>query len=264
MPRLLPLLMLLLSFQSTASERCAPLEITAGEWPPYLSRDLPEQGVIAHLIRDLLRAEGYCVQFKFLPWPRAYAEAAAGKQAATAIWMHKPEREADFLYSDALLDEQFVIFHLRSRAFDWQTLDDLRGLRLGGGLEYSYGPEFDAAIADGRLQMERVSSDQQNFDKLLRGRIDLYPQEINVGYFSLRQSFPPRKVATITHHPKVLLKNQSFLLFPKAKPESQALRSQFNRRLADFRQRELIAPYFADLRAGRYQPVSPQPPETNP
>ena len=263
MPRLLPLLMLLLSLQSMATERCTPLEISAGEWPPYLSRDLPEQGVVAHLIRDLFRAEGYCVRFKFLPWPRAYAEAAAGKEAATAIWMHKPEREADFLYSDALLDEQFVIFHLRSRPFDWQTLDDLRGLRLGGGLEYSYGPEFDAAIADGRLQMERVSSDQQNFDKLLRGRIQLYPQEINVGYFSLRQSFTPQQIEVITHHPKVLLKNQSFLLFPIARPESNALRNQFNRRLADFQQRNLIAPYFAALRAGRYQPAI-QPPQANP
>ena len=49
---------------------------------------------------------------------------------------------------------------------------------LGGGLEYSYGPAFDAFLAEGKVRLERVSSDRQNFEKLLKKRVVLYPQEL--------------------------------------------------------------------------------------
>ena len=174
------------------------LQISVGDWPPYLSTDQRHNGVMAHIISDLFAEEGYKVNFRFLPWPRAYSDAAAGKFDATGVWMHKRERETDFLFSAPLLDEQFVFFHLKSVPFDWQQFDDLTGMTLGVGLEYSYGPGFDAFLARGKVRMERVSSDQQNFEKLLKERIVLYPQEVNVGYAALRSQFTPAERA---HHP---------------------------------------------------------------
>ncbi len=197
--RFLFCLLLTCSLTLPAQETRQTLHISAGEWPPYLSSQLPQQGVMAHLLRDVLADEGYQVEFRFLPWPRAYAAAAAGRFAATAVWMHKSEREQDFLYSAPVLDEQFVFFHLRQMRFDWQTFSDLRGLTLGGSLEYSYGPAFDAFLERGEVPMERVSSDQQNFEKLLKGRIQLYPQERNVGLAALRNL--PGAAAQITHAP---------------------------------------------------------------
>ncbi|PYC27178.1 ABC transporter substrate-binding protein [Aquipseudomonas alcaligenes] len=228
------------------------LQISVGDWPPYLSTDQRHNGVMAHIISDLFAAEGYKVNFRFLPWPRAYSEAAAGKFDATGVWMHKGEREADFLFSEPLLNEQFVFFHLKSMPFDWQRFDDLTGMTLGGGLEYSYGPAFDAFLARGKVRMERVSSDQQNFEKLLKERIVLYPQELNVGYAALRSQFTPAERARITHHPKPLLVNQSYLMLPRRLAGSEALVQRFNQRLREFRSSGRYDRYFHDLQAGKY------------
>jgi polar amino acid transport system substrate-binding protein len=263
--RLLATLLLLIGVAAQATERpeLPELQISVGDWPPYLSSEFKHNGVIAHLISDLMADEGYRVTFRFLPWPRAYADAAAGKYQASAVWMHKAERDADFIFSAPLLNEQFVFFHLKSLPFDWQRFDDLKGMKLGGGLEYSYGPEFDAYIASGNVQMERVSSDAQNFGKLLKERVVLYPQEINVGYAALRNHFSPAEMARITHHPKPLLNNLSYLMLPKKLPGSQALLERFNRRLQNYRDSGRYQQYFNDLQQGKYSrtsepPASPQ------
>ncbi|WP_071871010.1 substrate-binding periplasmic protein [Atopomonas hussainii] len=240
------------------------LVLSVGDWPPYLSKDFKHQGVVAHLISDVLKDEGYDVRFRFLPWTRAYADAAAGKYAGTAVWMRKKEREADFLYSDPVLNEQFVFFHLQQDKFTWDKLSDLLGKKLGGGLEYSYGPEMDAYLSTGRLYMERVHTDEQNFSKLLRGRIDLYPQEVNVGYTALLTHFVADDVARITHHPKPLLNNLSFLLVPRSRPDSHELLKRFNKRLAMYRESGRYERYFHDLRQGKYLPEPRGAQEENP
>lgn len=247
---------LLLGLPAQASEQ-PELKISVGDWPPYLSSELKHNGVIAHLIGDLLADEGYRVSFQFLPWPRAYAAAAAGRFDGSAVWMHKAEREADFLFSAPLLDEQFVFFHLKSLPFDWQRFDDLTGMTLGGGLEYSYGPEFDAFLAENKVKIERVSNDQQNFDKLLKERVVLYPQEMNVGYAALRRHFSAQDQAKITHHRKPLLVNLSYLMLPKSLEGSPALLERFNKRLQRYRDSGRYQRYFEDLQQGQYQPDGP-------
>ncbi|MCG4451852.1 transporter substrate-binding domain-containing protein [Pseudomonas sp. MMS21-TM103] len=245
-------LCLLLCLNTQAAEPQV-LNISVGDWPPYLSADLKHNGVIAHLISDLFADEGYSVSFHFLPWPRAYAATAAGRFAASAIWMHKNEREADFLYSAPILDEQFVFFHLKNFPFDWQSPYDLTGMTLGGGLGYSYGAKFDEFLDTGNVRMERVSSDMQNFEKLLKNRVALYPQEINVGYAALHNHFSPADIAKITHHRKPLLSNFSYLLLPRRLEGSQELRERFNRRLQQYRDSGRYQQYFRDLQQGKYQ-----------
>lgn len=250
------------SLSAQATEQ-PELRISVGDWPPYLSSELKHNGVIAHLISDILADEGYRVSFQFLPWPRAYSAAAAGRFDGTAVWMHKAEREADFYFSEPLLDEQFVFFHLKSLPFDWQRFDDLTGMTLGGNLEHSYGPLFDEFMAQGKVKMERVSTNMQNFEKLLKERVVLYPQEINVGYASLRSHFSASDQAKITHHPKPLLSNYSYLLLPRSLASSPALMARFNQRLADYRKSGRYDRYFADLNQGKYQPEAMPPLNNN-
>lgn len=108
-------------------------------------------------------------------------------------------------------------------------------IEWGGGIKYSYGPEFDAALAAGAFSMDRAPNDRINFEKLLAGRVQLYPQEISVGYFAIRENFTPAQQAKITHHPKAILNNLSYVLFPKSLPGSEVLLARFNKRLKEFK-----------------------------
>ena len=221
-----------------------PLTISVGDWPPFFVEDEPGQGSVAQLVRDVFAEQGYDVTFHFLPWKRAYREAAIGERDATAIWMYKEERENDFVYSDAVMKERFVLFHRNDQPIKWDSLEDLAGLTLGASIGYSYGPEFDAAVEDGTLTVERESSTELNIRKLLFGRIDAFPEEINVGYYILRRETDQPDTRQITHHPRALLENESFLLFPRNAPNTDKLLAAFNEGLQAFRDSGRYNRYF--------------------
>ncbi|WP_420546816.1 substrate-binding periplasmic protein [Curvivirga sp.] len=212
------------------------VEIAVGEWPPYLSEDLPQGGIMAQAIAEIFQDIGVEAKFRFLPWGRAYEETSRGAHTATGVWMHKAEREQDFIYSEAILTEQFVFFYNTDISFDWKTLKDIEKYRIGGGTKYSYGPAFDKAIAAGRIKIERVGNVHLNFRKLLTGRISLFPQEINVGYADLRRHLSEEDQARITHHPKPFLNNHSYVLFPRRVEKSEELVRLFNQKLRQYRE----------------------------
>lgn len=229
------------------------VSITIGDWPPYITKMQKHNGVIAHIIRDVFGNMGLEVQYQNLPWARAYEEAASGRFNATGVWMHKKAREKDFIYSDPILKERFVFFHLKEKDFDWNTISDLKGITMGGLRASSYGPEMDVAIKAGILTMTRVTRSHQNFARLLLGRIDMFPLEVNVGYSLMKQHVPLEKQDLITHHPKALLENFSYVLFPKKNKESELLVAEFNKQLSKFRKSGLYERYMSDLKNGKYE-----------
>lgn len=220
-----------------------PLVFSAGEWPPYLGAQLPEQGMAARLIRDIFADAGYQVRFDFLPWPRAYRETQLGRYAASAVWMHAAERETHFHYSAPVLAEEFVLFHLKQRPLIFRELQDLTGMELGGGFGYSYGAEFDKALAAGRFRLSRVSKTSQNFQRLVKGRIEAFPEEKQVGYHVLRTELPALQ-SMVTHATTPLLVNQSYLLFPKSSAQSLQLLHILNEGLARYRSTGRYQHYF--------------------
>jgi polar amino acid transport system substrate-binding protein len=253
-------LCLLISAGILRAEDRKPVTISVGDWPPFFVEDEPGQGSVARLVRDVFAEQGYDATFHFRPWKRAYRGAATGKHDATAIWMYKEEREEDFIYSDAVMKERFVLFHRKNQLIAWQTLSDLSGLTLGASIGYSYGPEFDEAEESGLLTIERESSAALNFRKLLFGRIDAFPEEINVGYYILRRETSPTQAGRITHHPKAILENESFLLFPRNDPDTKRLLSAFNQGLQNFRDSGRYEHYFETLpQASLENPNAPTP-----
>lgn len=245
-------LCILISFFVSKQALSQELTIAVGDWPPYLSENLKHNGIVGHLLSDIFKEAGYELKLTFYPWPRAYSLAKVGKHNMTGVWMLKPERKLDFYYSDPVLNEQFVFFHLKSTHFDWNNLDDLNGLVIGGGSEYSYGSEFDKALEAGKIVIERVPTKHQNWRKLLLGRIAIYPEEMNVGYSSLKQFYQQDQLSLITHHPKPLLNNLSYLLFPKSSEESLNLIKKFNKKLKYFRESGRYDKYFKNFHKGYY------------
>lgn len=166
--------------------------------------------------------------------------------------MHQTDREADFIYSDSVLKEQFVFFHRKAVNFDWQTIKDLKGYHIGGGYAYSYGPEMDKAIKQGEITLSRVTNLQQNFQMLLHGRIDILPLELNVGLSAIREHLTTAEQAKISHHTKPFLLNSSYVMFPKALENSKTLLKQFNQQLQIFKSDGRYQQYFDRFEQGYY------------
>ncbi len=236
----------------TAIQAQENIIVTTGDWPPYISQDQKHNGVISHIITDIFADLGIQASMQFLPWSRAYNDTAKGLFPVTAVWMHKKEREIDFIYSDSVLTEQFVFFHLKERQFDWNSINDLKAFKIGGINASSYGPELDEALSQEKIIIDRVIRPQQNFNKLIHNRIDLFPFEVNVGHSMLKKYFSADEQETITYHPKPYLNNSSFVLFPKSIKGSKALSLLFNKALKKFKSSGQYDAYIKNFQQGYY------------
>ena len=139
------------------------------------------------------------------------------------------EREPYFYASDDLWVAPWVFFHLKTFSFGWETIDDLKGIKIGGTLEYMYTPEFLRAERSGILTIERAPTDQMGFKKLQAGRIELFPQIVAIGYHQLQEMFDPKTVKLFTHHPKPFGMHIEQLLLSKKHKRSRHLVQLFNR-----------------------------------
>lgn len=203
--------------------------ISTGEYPPAYSLYSPHYGYTNHIVTEAFALADIEVDVQFMPWKRAYERARMGRIPATCCWFYTADRQANFHASDPIINEGFYFYHLKSFDFDWQDLDDLSDLAIGGTREYSYTDAFYQAIDEQRLTVEWVNSDLQSLRKLLAGRIDIVPIDKMVGEELLRSHFSPEERAQFTYHEKPLLDSNVHLLFPKTNDESsQDLLERFN------------------------------------
>ncbi|WP_173122981.1 transporter substrate-binding domain-containing protein [Pseudaquabacterium terrae] len=216
-----------------AAER---LRIATGELPPYATASRPDQGIALAVIRAAFERVGVEVAYTFLPWGRAQEEARTGRYHGTAHWGRRPDREQDFLLSDNVLTEQWVLLHRAGVALDWQRLDALAPLRIGGVRTYTYTPEFHALAASGALRVDWVPDDLSLLRMLVAGRVDVVPLDRNVACYLLEQHFKPEDWPRIAANPKLITEVfTTHLMLSKRLPDSAARMQRFNRGLAQLR-----------------------------
>ena len=222
-----PVLLLLLSW--SCSIHAEKVSIAAGEYPPWLSSNTPNYGFIAQVITESFEASGYQTTFTFLPWKRAYAETKKGAYTATAYWYPSKEREISFIYSAALTNESTHFFYRKDSPLKkWRTLNDLKEYKIGATNGYTYTDEFWEASKKGSLMIDMAIRDELNMAKLIKGRIDIFPVEKNLGIHILLNNFKPHTVYQIDFHPKPLFRTTGHLLFPKINPDTVKLVTAFN------------------------------------
>ncbi len=207
--------------------------LSNGEWAPYLGKDLTNGGPTSQVVTETFKLMGIEVEYKWYgdSWKRAYHDALVGQKAqGSLVWSKKPEREKEMYYSDSLLipGQKSVFFHLKKKPFEWQTIDDLKGLKIAGRLGYSYGEAFDSAIDKGIFKLERADKESVNFKKLLAGRVDLVVMIKKVGEEFLKKELTPEQAAQITFHTKPVRISGYHLLLTKALPGNADLMKKFD------------------------------------
>ncbi|MNG75228.1 cystine transporter subunit [compost metagenome] len=139
------------------------------------------RGLAPTVVRELFARLGREVQTVVLGnWKRCLMDVAAGRVDVVLAY-NSDQRDQGMRFSTVpVVREEVAVFFNRRRPVHFQQLEDLAGYR--GGLLYgeSYGAEFDRFVAR-HQNIERVSSSQQNFGKLIRGRIDFVIQERRTG-----------------------------------------------------------------------------------
>ncbi len=228
------------------------IRITNGEWDPFLSENLQHYGVISHIVTEAFALEGVNVEYGFFPWGRAYEFVKFGDWDGSVVWTHTPDREKDVYFSDPLLVSNDVFFHLKRYTFDWNTIEDLKDIDIGATIGYTYGKAFDNAEKFGEIRVERVPTDDINFRKLLVGRIQIFPMNIDVGYSLMHEKFTLKEARLITNHLKPIGTYVYHLLLSKKVERNKQMLILFNKGLKRLKESGRYDQYFEDSRRGKY------------
>jgi polar amino acid transport system substrate-binding protein len=240
---------LTLAFASTAV-RAEEITLTNGEWLPYTSEHLPHHGVISRIVSEAFAAEGVTVNFRFRPWPRAFAEAQRGLAHGSVVWGTGEawsRRTKEFLFSEPVFEDESVFFYRKGIDFKWTRYSDLARYKLGGVAGYEY--RFQNIPG---LRIDRAPSDELTFRKLVAGRVDVFPSSLNVGKYILRTKFTPQESAEIEIYKGSFNVTKYYLILARSRPGSAALIEKFNRGLRQLQENGTYAQYMDELQAGKY------------
>ncbi|MBS7601307.1 MULTISPECIES: transporter substrate-binding domain-containing protein [Pseudomonas] len=178
--RLLWLAMLMPGAQVQAAERIRYCDYPV--YPPISWSDGKQvRGLAPTVVRQLFARLGYEVEIVVLGnWKRCLLDAAAGRVDVVLAY-NSDQRDQGMRFSTVpVLREEVAVFFNRQRPVTFERLEDLASYRGGLLFGESYGADFDRFVAR-HQNIEWVSDSQQNFGKLIRGRIDFVIQERRTG-----------------------------------------------------------------------------------
>ncbi|GGP25103.1 amino acid ABC transporter substrate-binding protein [Silvimonas amylolytica] len=81
-----------------------PLKLVSGNgYLPFTDNGLPDGGIFTAIVQRSLAVAGYSSTVDWLPWARGYKDTLEGRYAATFPYVQTPERAAQYLFSDPVV-----------------------------------------------------------------------------------------------------------------------------------------------------------------
>jgi polar amino acid transport system substrate-binding protein len=223
------------------------ITLTNSEWLPYTSQQLPHGGPLSRIVSEAFALEGVQVRYVYRPMSRAYAEAAADLANGSVLWSTSgadSDRQRRFYFSDVVFDGQSVLFHLKSYPFHWRGYPQMAGVRMGGTAGYQY--TFDKYPG---IKIDRAAAtDELNFRKLVAGRFDVLPANLDVGRAIMRSALTPGQAAQITWDPHPYNITHYHLMLNQRNRANQRYLALFNKGLKRLRESGKYAEYLQPLK----------------
>ena len=144
-------------------------------WPTETYRSAVSEehanGIVAHIVQTVAERAGISVDMRLAPFARRLDWMETGEIDFMGGLLKRPRRESYIYYiSTPYVKENRKMFFVRKGEEARITrYDDLYGLIIGTKIHSRYFSRFDQ---DQNLKKEPVSNVEQNFKKLLAGRID--------------------------------------------------------------------------------------------
>lgn len=174
------LLLLLLATAVPAAERIRYCDYPV--YPPISWSDGKQvRGLAPRVVQTLFGNLGYEVEIVVLGnWKRCLLDAAEGRVDLVMAYSTAQREQSMRFSSVPVLREEVALFVNRRRPVRIERLADLANYRGGLLFGESYGEDFDRFVSQ-HGNIEWVSDSQQNFGKLIRGRIDFIAHERRTG-----------------------------------------------------------------------------------
>jgi len=226
------------------------LVLVTDNYEPYSSTQNNGSGVIADIVRAAFAAVNVKVEYRFASWQRCEILVASGEAYGAIPYFKNEERELHFDFSVPIL-YGFTRFYYNNKRFpeglNWHTLEDFQGYRMGGILGYWYMPEY----RDFNLDIHLVNTEEQNFIKLAKDRIDFALTGQPIAERIIR-NLPDDLRDTISALEKPESKDAFYVLVSRTYPEA----SRYNALMTEGLKKIIASGDYLDI-LSRYQ-LSPE------
>jgi|GEM_PF-1536302 len=164
--------------------------LAIGEWPPYTSKDLPEYGFAAEIVKKSFANVGIGVKYEFYPWPRTLVLAEGLNVDGTFPWI--PEKKGTiFDITDTFCTNEEKFIYLKGNKnlpVDFSSAIDLQGVRVGAVAPYA---QVDIMTELG-IEFEITNNDLSAVKKVMEGRLDTFPINPLVAMKLVKDTYPSR------------------------------------------------------------------------
>jgi len=216
----------------------SPLRVGFDDWPPYhyyqqegARREL--RGFAVDYLNAVSNRLGCRLVYVERPWKRGLHDLERGRIDIAMEANINDERASYAWFSDSYNPGRTLLWIPKGSHYPEQDLASwlASGYSLGVTKEYFYGDEVMSLLARYAKQVSAVS-DQQNFEKLARGRIDGFLGDMLATPSALNKE---GMSGLFTSHPMVVSESPSFFMLGKRSFSPQFLQ-QFNQALARFKE----------------------------
>ncbi|MDE1460583.1 substrate-binding periplasmic protein [Spartinivicinus poritis] len=248
MKRLVALVIgLVIGYGMFANAVAEKVYLTSLDWPPYTGKKLTQQGASVAVAKAVFKAAGYDLIVEFFPWKRAVDLAKDDpKYAGYFPEYFAAELEQDFIFSEPMGSGPLGFAELKSAAVAWQTLHDLKEVKIGTVSGYVNTAEFDQMAAKGELRVDAAGSDTTNLLKLNGGRISLAVIDKNVMHYLLSTEKKLVKAKNNIQFNNKMLEDKKLYICFKKNDKGKMLVNAFNKALTEVDVQKIMNKYFSD------------------
>ncbi len=216
--------LLLISSGITYAEKITAINDT---WAPFISPDLPGQGIALQIVRAAFKEQGHEVEMTFVPWARSIKSVKEGRvDILVGTWWTK-ERSTFLNYSDDYLVNNIKFIKRADDSFEFDGLDSLNRKNIGIIRDYGYDDEFKNAVNFKKIETSNLIN---NLKKLTHNRIDLTLEDEIVARAFIKNEAPELK-DKISFSTTPLSSNTLHITSGLKNPKSKRIIADFNKGL---------------------------------
>lgn len=166
------------------------LSFACSPWEPYTGKDMPQQGILADLAREIGKEAKLDIMIDFKPWARVINELQAGRLDGTYCVIKTKERK-NFLHfsKKPILKLANGFFRLKDTEIDYNNPQDLIGLRVGA-LRDSSDEVYLNDLMPEKFKAQSFRDNITGMKMLVGNRFDLMMMGRLVGETVLKNNLP--------------------------------------------------------------------------
>ncbi|MDT8991104.1 transporter substrate-binding domain-containing protein [Curvibacter sp. APW13] len=212
-----------------AGAQPAEVRVAIGEYPPFKVQSVPGGGVLTEVVVEAFKARNVNVVLEWVPNNRAIVGTMAGYYDASFGWAHSAERDEALYFSAKPIHTYRMVFVQRAQEpRAWAQLSDLAGQRIGVTRGNFYSQPFADLVDQKVLEVDVGNDDINGLNKLLLGRVDLFPLEESVAHYMLGTRFNAEDRSRFLVQKKEFWVVPIFLVVSKKVPGARDIINEFD------------------------------------